>query len=143
MAMVVPFSHGEKRKKRQKAYLHDGRPEMHSLQANGTIPHALEPAGLGLTLGLGAGGALPSLGTVAEELLGAERRVGVAEGGAGRAVTGEHLLVKERPCGAVEIRCGSHLDFGVVRVIRKALMESSHGGRVVLCCRLSRCDLKP
>lgn len=42
-----------------KTYLHDGRPEVHRLEADGAVPHALEPADLLGGLLLSAGGGLP------------------------------------------------------------------------------------
>lgn len=39
--------------------LHDGRPEVHRLEADGAVPHAPEPADLGGGLLLGADGGLP------------------------------------------------------------------------------------
>lgn len=78
---------------------------MHRLQADGAVPHALDPALLGA---LGGGGrALPPLGALAE--LGAE--LGGAEGVADRGA-GEGLLAEDRARRLEEVACRGHLDSG-------------------------------
>lgn len=83
------------------AHLHDGCPKVHSLDANLTLPHALEPALLGAL-----GGALPSLAALAE----AEDVLVEARGAEGLAggLAGEGGLAEERARGAEEVACRGH-----------------------------------
>lgn len=77
----------------QRTYLHDRGPEVHRLEADGAVPHALEPADLGGGLLLSAGGGLPPAAALlsllaAEGLLEAggarEGLSGLSSGGGGR-----------------------------------------------------------
>lgn len=75
---------------------------MHRLDSDGAVPHALEPANLGIG---GRGRALPSLGALAE--LGAE--LGGAESVANLG-TGEDLLAERRARSLEEVVGGGHCD---------------------------------
>lgn len=77
-------------------YLHYGRPEVHRLETNWAIPHALEPAGLGSGL-IPCSSALPPLAPLLAAVYLTERRgagecLAGLEGGGGRG--------EERPRGA-------------------------------------------
>lgn len=79
-----------------KPYLHYGRPEMHRLETNRAIPHALEPAGLGSGL-IPSSSALPPLAPLLAAVYLTERR------GAGKGLTGLEGgggRGEERPGGA-------------------------------------------
>ena len=89
-------------------HLHDGRPEVHRLESDGAVPHALEPADLLLRrLGVGGGALEPAAGLLAElRAEGAGAREGIPGLGGGE------LLAEQRPRGAEDVGGGGH--FGCV-----------------------------
>jgi hypothetical protein len=83
------------------SYLHDGSPKVHRLDANLTLPHPLEPAGLLLLSGTRR--ALPSLALLAELL--AEELLALAVDEGRRTAT---ALAKDGPGGAQDVACWGH-----------------------------------